>query len=125
MPDKNDFSELLAEMLLRMDRQDGHIQQTNEILRTVVDVQNRMLNQMELMYTGQQDFNTRQLQFNERQEQFNTRQEQFNGRQEEVNLGLLHELRTIRADVREVKDLVLNNHEERLRRLEEFMRRAS
>lgn len=133
-------------MLLRMDRQDGHIQQTNEILRTVVDVQGRMLHQMELIYTDQQQFNSKQLQFNERQMQFNERQEtfnerqiqfnerqetfterqmQFNERQEEVNLGLLHELRAIRADVREVKELVLNNHEERLRRLEEFMRRAS
>ena len=98
-------------MLLRMDRQDGHIQQTNAILRTVVDVQNRMLSQMELMYTDQQ--------------RFNARQEQFMTRQEDVNLGLLHELRTIRTDVQELKDVVINNHEERLRRLEEFMRRAN
>ena len=132
MPDKNDFSELLAEMLLRMDRQDGHIQQTNEILRTVVDVQGRMLQQMELMSTRQEQFMTRQLAFNDRQEEFNTRQlafndrqEQFMTRQEEVNLGLLQELRAIRTDVRELKEVGLNNHEERLRRLEEFMRRAS
>ncbi len=104
MPDKNDFSELLAEMLLRMDRQDGHIQQTNEILRTVVDVQNRMLQQMELMYTSQQEFNARQT---------------------EVNSALLHEVRTIKTDMRELKGIVSNDHEERLRRLEEFMRRAS
>lgn len=118
MPGKDDFSELLAEMLPRMDRQNGHIQQTNEILRTVVDVQNRTLNQIELM-------NTRHLEFAKRQEQFMERQELFNTRQEDVNLGLLHELRAIRTDVREVKDVVINDHEERLRRLEEFMRRAS
>ena len=111
MPDKNDFSELLAEMLLRMDRQDGHIQQTNEILRTVVDVQNRMLQQMELTYTDQQ--------------QFNKQQREFNTRQEEVNSGLLYELRMIKTDMRELKGIVANDHEERLRRPEEFMRRAS
>ncbi|MBO0359683.1 hypothetical protein J0X19_17110 [Hymenobacter sp. BT186] len=111
MADKNDFSELLAEMLIRMDRQQEEIHQTNTILRTVADVQTRMLTQMELIYTNQQ--------------QSNDRQEQFNERQEKLNTEVLAELREIKTDLREIKEVILNNHEERLRRLEEFMRRAS
>ena len=153
MADKNDFSEILAEMLIRMDRQQAQLDKTNEILNTVVKVQERMLTQMELIYEEQQRFNRRIDKFVERQEEHNRRmdgfleqqqqlnarqeersqrldesaerQQQFNARQEEVNLAILQELRLIKTDVRELKEVVLNNHEDRLRRLEDFMRRAS
>ena len=162
MADKNDFSELLAEMLIRMDQQQGEIKQTNEILRTVADVQTRMLTQMELIYTNQQHFNERQLgfndrqigfnerqeQFNERQEQFNERQlsfndrqeqfnerqlsfnerqEQFNERQEKINTEVLSELREIKTAQQELTAAFARfaDYEQRLTRLEEFMRRAS
>lgn len=115
------------------------LQRNTSVLETVVTVQNQMLNQMQLIYEeqqqvnrAQQGFNKRQEQFNERQEQFNERQEQFNERQlafnerqEETDAILLSELREIKTDLRELKAVVLTDHEERLRRLEEFMRRAS
>ena len=53
MADKNDFSELLAEMLIRMDRQQIQIDKTNEILGTVANGQTRMLTQMDLIYQEQ------------------------------------------------------------------------
>jgi len=113
MADKNDFSELLAEMLIRMDRQQEEIHQTNTILRTVADVQTRMLTQMELIYTNQQHFNERQLAFNDRQEKINTE--------------VLTELREIKTAQQQLTGAFTRfaDYEERLNRLEEFMRRAS
>ena len=70
-----------------------------------------MLDQLQLIY--------------EEQVQVNRGQRAFNTRQEETDAILLSELREIKSDLRELKSVVLTDHEERLRRLEEFMRRAS
>ncbi|WP_375436730.1 hypothetical protein [uncultured Hymenobacter sp.] len=94
------------------------LERNTSVLETVVTVQNQMLNQVQLIYEEQQ-------QVNKQQQGFNERQEQFNERQEETDAILLSELREIKTDLRELKNVVLTDHEERLRRLEEFMRRAS
>lgn len=146
MADQSELTQILQHLTAQSVRQEQQIEQlatelrrTNSILETVVAVENKMLDQMQLIYDEQQQFNRNQLGFNTRQEAFNARQEafnaaqldfnerqmRFNSRQEETDAILLSELREIRSDLRELKTVVLTDHEERLRRLEDFMRRAS
>ncbi|MDF7812477.1 hypothetical protein [Hymenobacter sp. YC55] len=125
MADPSDLTQILQYLTTQSAQQAQQIalfsdslQRNTSVLETVVSVQNQMLDQMQLIYEEQQQFNRNQL-------AFNSRQEQFNSRQEETDAILLSELREIKTDSRELKNVVLNDHEERLRRLEEFMRRAS
>ncbi|UYZ62287.1 hypothetical protein [Hymenobacter weizhouensis] len=111
MADKNDFSELPAEMLLRMDRQQEQLNQTNSILRTVVQIQEKMLSTQEHMQQTQVQILDR---LDRNEAGFNA----FAG-------AVLDHLGGIRADLREIRITVYQDHEERLRRLEDFMRRAS
>ena len=128
--DKQDqINELVVSRLEHPEAQTNHLAASlatfSSTLETVVTVQYKMPDQMQLTHKEQQQVNRDQRTFNERQEQFNARQERFNERQEETDAILLSELREIKADLRELKNVVLTDHEERLRRLEEFMRRAS
>ncbi|MDO7875140.1 hypothetical protein Q5H93_10390 [Hymenobacter sp. ASUV-10] len=104
------------------------IAQNERVIEVFGEVQQRIINQLELIYTEQQRFNRRQENFNQRQEEFNQRQEGFNQRQDDFNIIFLEELRELKGDVREIRrdikdlrDVVLTQHEERLRRLEDFM----
>lgn len=139
MADQSELTQILQHLTSQSALHQQQIQQlgvalerNTSVLETVVTVQNQMLDQVALIYDEQQQFNRKQLAFNAKQEEsnakqqdFNERQMRFNSRQEETDAILLSELREIRTDLRELKTVVLTDHEERLRRLEDFMRRAS
>ncbi|MFD1467461.1 hypothetical protein ACFQ48_04425 [Hymenobacter caeli] len=135
MADPNEFQQLIQVLTTRMDRQEKQQEVTNDLL-------SRMLTQQESMFALQQNFqrkqegfnerqekfNERQEKFNERQEKFNERQEKFNERQDQFNIIFLDEIRDIKADVRGLKqevrtllDVTIKQHDERLKRLEDFM----
>ena len=112
-------NETIQEKILgRVEKLEEQGDRMSRIQETLINVQNKMLTQLEVIYTEQQRINTAQQKFNEQQIR-------FNNRQEETDAILLSEIREIRTDLRELKKVVLTDHEERLRRLEEFMRRAS
>lgn len=139
MADQSELTQILQHLTTQSERHEQQILQlgtalerNSSVLETVVTVQSKLLDQVALIYDEQQQFNrkqlafnTEQLKFNAAQTEFNERQMRFNSRQEETDAILLSELREIRTDLRELKTVVLTDHEERLRRLEEFMRRAS
>lgn len=125
MADQSELTQILQHLTSQSALHQQQIQQlgvalerNTSVLETVVTVQNRMLDQLQLIYEEQRKVNSAQQDFNERQMRFNSRQE-------ETDAILLSELREIRTDLRELKTVVLTDHEERLRRLEDFMRRAS
>lgn len=121
MADQNEFQQLIQVLTTRMDRQEKQQEVTNDLLL-------RMLTQQESMFALQQNFQRKQEGFNERQEGFNERQEKFNERQDQFNIIFLDEIRDIKADVRGLKqevrtllDVTIKQHDERLKRLENFM----
>lgn len=121
MADQGEFQQLIQVLTTRMDRQEKQQEVTNDLLL-------RMLTQQESMFALQQNFQRKQEGFNERQEGFNERQEKFNERQDQFNIIFLDEIRDIKADVRGLKqevrtllDVTIKQHDERLKRLEDFM----
>ena len=121
MADSNDFQQLLQVLTVRMDRQEKQQDVTNDLLL-------RLLQQQEALFGLHQNFQKDQAGFNERQEKFNERQEKFNERQDQYNIIFLDEIRDIKHDVRDLKrdiaqltDVVMKQHDERLRKLEDFM----
>lgn len=125
MPDKNDFSEIIAEILIELQRQ-------SSVLRTVVDVQERMVTVQEQMYGNQQQMQGTIQQMQGTMQQMQGTQERILDRLDRNEAGfnafagaVLDHLGDIRADLRGIRTTVYQDHEERLRRLEDFMRRAS
>ena len=90
------------------------IDKTDKLVESLGQVQNKLIEQLELIYNEQQRFNTLQLKFNDRQEKFNDRQDQF-------NIIFLDEIRGLKKDVKLLIEVVMQRHEERLKRLEDFM----
>ncbi|WP_157887144.1 hypothetical protein [Hymenobacter sp. PAMC 26628] len=140
--DPSSFQIFMDALLNRMEQQEARAATTNELLLQVVQEQRHarqdnqkfqqqqsVFNQRLLEWTDRQEkFNERQEKFNERQEKFNERQEKFNERQDQFNIIFLDEIRDIKADVRGLKqevrtllDVTIKQHDERLKRLEEFM----
>ncbi|MBG8556355.1 hypothetical protein [Hymenobacter guriensis] len=103
MADKNDFSEIITDILLEL-------QKHSSVLRTVVDVQERMLTVQEQMQRTQEKILDR---LDRNEAGFNA----FAG-------TVLDHLGDIKSDLRGIRTTVFQDHEERLRRLEDFMRRA-
>ena len=121
MADQSDFQTLIQMLADRMDRQDSRLDRHEAQQQTTNDLLLRLLQQQEAMFSLHQNFQKNQEGFNGRQEKFNERQDQF-------NIIFLDEVRDIKLDVRElrkevvaVKDVVLKQHEGRLKRLEDFM----
>ncbi len=114
MADSNEFQQLIQVLTIRMDRQEKQQEVTNDLLL-------RMLTQQESMFALQQNFQRKQEGFNERQEKFNERQEKSNERQDQFNIIFLDEIRGMKKDIKELADVVLKQHETRLKRLEDFM----
>ena len=67
------------------------------------------------------DWTERQETSNDRQEKFNDRQEKFNDRQDQFNIIFLDEIRGMKKDIKELTEVVLKQHEGRLKRLKDFM----
>ncbi len=133
--DPNNFQIFMDALLNRMEQQEAQAATTNEILLQVVQEQRSarqdnqkfqqqqsVFNQRLLEWTDRQEkFNERQEKFNERQEKFNERQEKSNERQDQFNIIFLDEIRGMKKDIKELADVVLKQHETRLKRLEDFM----
>jgi hypothetical protein len=132
-------AERTNELLAQHQQFFGRQQQQTDLLLEKIDktdaavdafgqVQVKLINQLELIYDEQQRFNELQKKFNERQEKFNERQEKFNDRQEKANerqdqfnIIFLDEIRGLKKDVKMLIEVVMQRHEERLKRLEDFM----
>ena len=128
MAEQNDFQSLIQMLAERLDRQDARSERQDARLerqdarlerqeaqqQTTNDLLLRLVNQQEAMFALHQNFQKNQEKFNERQDQF--------------NIIFLDEIRDIKLDVRELKrditilkDVTLKQHDERLKRLEDFM----
>ena len=121
MAEQSDFQSLMQMLADRLDRQDTRLerQETRQERQeaqqqTTNDLLLRLLNQQEAMFGLHQNFQ-------KNQEGFNTRQEKFNERQDQFNIIFLDEIRGMKKDIKELTDVVLKQHEGRLKRLEDFM----
>ncbi|MDQ2794615.1 MAG: hypothetical protein M3Y12_11520 [Bacteroidota bacterium] len=114
MAESSELQQLIQVLTVRMDRQEEQQEVTNDLLL-------RMLTQQEAMFQLQQSFQKSQEGFNARQEKFNERQEKSNERQDQFNIIFLDEIRGMKKDIKELTDVVLKQHEGRLKRLEDFM----
>ncbi len=121
-------NEVLAHQVRQTDLLVAQAAKTDTVVEVFGQVQQKLINQLELIYAEQQRFNQkqegvnqRQEGFNERQEKFNERQEKFNERQDQFNIIFLDELRGVKKELKTLVDVVLTRHEERLKRLEDFM----
>ncbi|WP_310398006.1 hypothetical protein [Hymenobacter sp.] len=128
MADSNDVQQLIQVLTGRLDRQEKQQEVTNDLLLRMLTQQEAMFQLQQNFQRSQQGFNERQEQFNERQEKFNERQEKFNERQDQYSIIFLDEIHDIKHDVRELKkdigilkDVTLKQHDERLKKLEDFM----
>ncbi|AWM33907.1 hypothetical protein [Hymenobacter nivis] len=126
--DPNNFQIFMDALLNRMEQQEAQAATTNEILLQVVQEQRNARQDNQKFQQQQSVFNQRLLEwtdrqekFNERQEKFNERQEKFNERQDQFNIIFLDEIRGMKRDIKELTDIVLKQHETRLKRLEDFM----
>ena len=122
-------------LLNRMEQQEQRAATTNDLLLQLVDEvrhtrrDGQQFQQQQSLFNQRLlDWTDRQEKFNERQEKFNERQEKFNERQDQYNIIFLDEIREIKHDVRDLrkdisvlKDVTLKQHDERLKRLEDFM----
>ncbi len=104
MADKHDYSEVISEMLIQLQKHssllDEHgatLKKHGVVLDNMLVTQERILDRLDRSEAG----------FNH-----------FAG-------AVLDHLSAIRSDLRDVRTTVFQDHEDRLRRLEDFMRRAS
>ena len=122
------FQYFMDALLTRMERQEAQATVANQALLDLVG-EVRHLRQDGQQFQQQQslfnqrllDWTDRQEKFNERQEKFNERQEKFNERQDQFNIIFLDEIRGMKKDIRDLTEVVLKQHEGRLKRLEDFM----
>lgn len=119
--DPNNFQIFMDALLNRMEQQEAQAATTNEILLQVVQEQRNARQDNQKFQQQQSVFNQRLLEWTDRQEKFNERQEKFNERQDQFNIIFLDEIRGMKKDIKELTDVVLKQHETRLKRLEDFM----
>jgi len=125
--DPSNFQVFMEAPLARMEQQEAQATTTNDLLLQLVG-EVRATRQDSQKFQQQGQFNPRLLGWTDRQEEFNKRQEQFNERQDQYNIIFLDEIRSIKRDVRDLKkdfgvlkDVVLKQHDERPKKLEDFM----
>ncbi|OWP64251.1 hypothetical protein CDA63_04220 [Hymenobacter amundsenii] len=111
MADKRDYSEIIAEMLIELGKHSTLLDKHGRALDNILLVQEKML---------------------DTQDQMQQTQERIADRLDRSDAGFNHfagavldHLGAIRSDLRDVRTTVFQDHEDRLRRLEDFMRRAS
>ena len=126
--DPNNFQVFMEALLNRMEQQEHRAATTNDLLLQLVDEVRHTRRDGQQFQQQQSLFNQRLLDWTDRQEKFNERQEKFNERQDQYNIIFLDEIREIKHDVRDLrkdisvlKDVTLKQHDERLKRLEDFM----
>ena len=125
MADKNDFSEIITEILIELQKHSVELQKHSSVLRSVVDVQEWMLTMQEQMLQTQQQMLQTQQQMQQTQDAILDRLDRNEAGFNAFAGAALDHLGEIRADLRSIRTTVYQDHEERLRRLEDFMRRAS
>ena len=126
--DPNNFQVFMEAVLNRMEQQELRAATTNDLLLQLVDEVRATRQDSQKFQQQQGQFNLRLLEWTDRQEEFNKRQEQFNERQDQYNIIFLDEIRDIKHDVRDLRrdvttlmDVVMKQHDERQRKLENFM----
>ena len=119
--DPNNFQVFMEALLNRMEQQEARAATTNDLLLQVVQEQRSARQDNQKFQQQQSLFNQRLLDWTDRQEQFNERQEKFNERQDQFNIIFLDELRDMKKEIKTLADVVLKQHETRLKRLEDFM----
>ena len=119
--DPSNFQTFMEALLSRMERQEAQAAVANQALLDLVG-EVRSLRRDGQQFQQQQDlFNQRLLDWTDRQEKFNDRQEKFNDRQDQFNIIFLDEIRGMKKDIKELTEVVLKQHEARLKRPEDFM----
>ena len=119
--DPSNFQTFMEALLSRMERQEARAAVPNQALLDLVG-EVRSLRRDGQQFQQQQDlFNQRLLDWTDRQEKFNDRQEKFNDRQDQFNIIFLDEIRGMKKDIKELTEVVLKQHEARLKRPEDFM----
>jgi hypothetical protein len=114
MAEQNDLQSLIQMLADCMERQDARLDRQEAQQQTTNDLLLRSLNQREAMFNLHQGFQKKQEAFNERQDQFNVI---F---LEEIR-DIKHDVRGLRNDMEILKDVTLKQHDERLKRPEDFM----
>ena len=115
------FQTFMEALLHRMEQQDAQAATTNNLLVQLVDEVRNTRQDSQRFQQQQSLFNQRLLEWTDRQEKFNERQEKFNERQDQFNIIFLDEIREMKKDIKELTEVVLKQHEGRLKRLEDFM----
>ena len=115
-------------LLNRMEQQEIQAATTNNLLLQLVDEVRHTRRDSQQFQQQQSLFNQRLLDWTDRQEKFNERQEKFNERQDQFNIIFLEEtrdmkssIRLLQQDMRTLLEVTLKQHDERLKRLEDFM----
>ncbi len=121
MAEANNIDQLVQILTVRLDRQEKQQETTNDLLLRLVNQQEALFNLQQSFQKSQEKFNERQEGFNQRQEKFNERQEKANERQDQFNIIFLDEIRGMKKDIKDLTEVVLKQHEGRLKRLEDFM----
>ena len=126
--DPNNFQVFMEAVPNRMEQQELRAATTNDLLLQLVDEVRATRQDSQKFQQQQGQFNLRLLDWTDRQDEFNKRQEQFNERQDQYNIIFLDEIRDIKHDVRDLRrdvttlmEVVMKQHDERLRKLENFM----
>lgn len=127
--DPSNFQIFMDAVLQRIEQQEVRAATTNEPLLQVVHEQRSTRQDNQEFQPQQRLFNQRLLDWIDRQEKCNERVLEWTERQDRFNIIFLDEIRGLKKDVRELADLVLKQHDARLKRPEDlmdgFMRKAS
>ena len=119
--DPSNFQTFMEALLSRMERQEAQAAVANQALLDLVGEVRSLRRDGQQFQQQQGLFNQRLLDWTDRQEKFNDRQEKFNERQDQFNIIFLDEIRGMKKDIKELTEVVLKQHEARLKRLEDFM----
>ena len=117
----NNFQPFMDALLTGMERQETQAAVPNQALLDPVG-EVRHLRQDGQQFQQQRSlFNQRLLDWTDRQEKFSERQEKYTDRQDQFNIIFPDEIRGMKKDIRDLTEVVLKQHESRLKRLEDFM----
>ena len=119
--DPSNFQTFMEALLSRMERQEAQAAVANQALLDLVGEVRSLRRDGQQFQQQQGLFNQRLLDCTDRQEKFDDRQEKFNDRQDQFNIIFLDEIRGMKKDIKELTEVVLKQHEARLKRPEDFM----
>ena len=118
MADKHDYSEVIAEMLIQLEKH-------SRLLDGMLLHQQRIADRLDRSEAVQERIADRLDRSEAVQERIADRLDRSEAGFNNFANAVLDHLSAIRSDLRDVRTTVFQDHEDRLRRLEDFMRRAS